>query len=675
MNLSAPLSDIKGVGEKTVAKLDRAGLKTIRDLLYYLPRDHEDFSRAQSIKDVKPGRVIVRATVSNVKLSRKRRGLTITEATLSDATGRMRATWFNQPYRRTQFIDGKEYYFSGNFEFSYGRYQLMNPSAELAEDHAERSDEITPIYRASYDLKPKQIRAILRNLELYVPLVSEYLPERLVASEKLISRADALRFIHFPENEAQIAQARERLAFDELFELLLASELNKRENNKLKAAAIPFDLAATKEFVASLPFKLTNSQRVAAWDIIKDLEKPTPMNRLLQGDVGSGKTVVAGLVACLATKSGYQTAIMAPTEVLANQHAETLVELLEPFGVSVALLTGSTKKKQLIYERMASGEAQVIVGTHTLITKKAIYYKLGLVVVDEQHRFGVKQRQELLLKCGALMPHLLSMTATPIPRSLQLTVFGDLDISTLSDMPAGRKPIKTELVSPNSLDGLHRKVEAELARGHQAYYVCPLIESADPDAEAKSVKKEYLRLKNVFKGYVVDFLHGKLPADEKAQKLLDFAAGKTRLLVSTTVIEVGVNVPNATVIVVADADKFGLAQLHQLRGRVGRSSTQSYCFLVTSTSAKPTQRLLEVEKSTDGFYLAERDLELRGPGEIYGRMQHGDLDLQVAKLGDTKLVAKASRSARLFIESGENLLEYKELYARVQKYQKLTTLN
>jgi ATP-dependent DNA helicase RecG len=663
------------VGEKTAEKLTKAGLFTVRDLLYYLPRGYEDFSRVQDIAGIRPGRVIIKATVSGVKLSRKRRGLTITEATLSDTTGKLRAVWFNQPYRRTQFVDGKEYYFSGEFEFSYGRYQLMNPSAELASEYDERSDEIVPIYRSSYDLKPRQVRVLLGKLELYIPLVEELLPASVVAGEKLVSRADALRMIHFPKSEAEAARARRRLAFDELFELLLASELNRQENSRLKSTPIPFDVAAVRSFVASLPFKLTDSQRLAAWDIIKNLEEPAPMNRLLQGDVGSGKTVVAGLVACLAARAGFQTAFMAPTEVLAAQHADTLSKLLTSFGVNCTLLTGSVKGKnrELVYKAIADGTAQVVVGTHALITKKVQYHKLGLVVIDEQHRFGVKQRQELLTK-GRLMPHLLSMTATPIPRSLQLTVFGDLDISTLNQTPTGRKPVITKIVSPNSEEQVFKKLDAELAAGRQVYYICAQVDENGSD-DIKNVQKEYQKLKKRFAGYTTGLLHGRMKTDEKVKTMRDFLYKKTDLLVATTVVEVGMDVPNATAIVVRDADRFGLAQLHQLRGRVGRGEQQSYCYLVTSTSAKPTRRLLEIEKSTDGFYLAEKDLELRGPGEIYGKVQHGELDLQVAKLSDTRLIAQASRAARAFLASGQDLLEYKELVGDVQKYQKITTLN
>ncbi|MDR0591479.1 MAG: ATP-dependent DNA helicase RecG [Candidatus Nomurabacteria bacterium] len=675
MDLSAPLASVKGVGEKTAEKLTKAGLFTVRDLLYYLPRGYEDFSRVQDIAGIRPGRVIIKATVSGVKLSRKRRGLTITEATLSDTTGKLRAVWFNQPYRRTQFVDGKEYYFSGEFEFSYGRYQLMNPSAELASEYDERSDEIVPIYRSSYDLKPRQVRVLLGKLELYIPLVEELLPASVVAGEKLVSRADALRMIHFPKSEAEAARARRRLAFDELFELLLASELNRQENSRLKSTPIPFDVAAVRSFVASLPFKLTDSQRLAAWDIIKNLEEPAPMNRLLQGDVGSGKTVVAGLVACLAARAGFQTAFMAPTEVLAAQHADTLSKLLTSFGVNCTLLTGSVKGKnrELVYKAIADGTAQVVVGTHALITKKVQYHKLGLVVIDEQHRFGVKQRQELLTK-GRLMPHLLSMTATPIPRSLQLTVFGDLDISTLNQTPTGRKPVITKIVSPNSEEQVFKKLDAELAAGRQVYYICAQVDENGSD-DIKNVQKEYQKLKKRFAGYTTGLLHGRMKTDEKVKTMRDFLYKKTDLLVATTVVEVGMDVPNATAIVVRDADRFGLAQLHQLRGRVGRGEQQSYCYLVTSTSAKPTRRLLEIEKSTDGFYLAEKDLELRGPGEIYGKVQHGELDLQVAKLSDTRLIAQASRAARAFLASGQDLLEYKELVGDVQKYQKITTLN
>lgn len=482
--------------------------------------------------------------------------------------------------------------------------------------------------------------------------------------------------MHFPRTSDDIEKARERLGFEELFELLLASQLNRQENAKLNGWHIPFDQLVVKEFVAKLPFELTGAQRLAAWEILQDFEKATPMNRLLQGDVGSGKTVVAGLSARQAAHEGFQTALMAPTEILATQHAETLQNLLSPFGVKVGLLTGSVKgqARKTLYQAIIDGSVQVVVGTHALIQESVSFHKLGFVVIDEQHRFGVKQRQELLKK-SEHMPHLLAMTATPIPRSLALTVYGELDISILNELPKGRMPIKTKIWSPNSRAQLYSLVDEEITKGRQAYVICTLIDN-NPDNELKSVQAEFKKLQNsVFKHRRIGLLHGKLKSEEKEAIMSLFASGEIDILVSTTVVEVGVDVPNATVMLIEDADRFGLSQLHQLRGRVGRSIYQSYCYLVTSTSAKPSQRLREVEKSNDGFYLAEVDLRLRGPGEIYGRAQHGALNLQIATLADTKLIKRAQDSARAFVISGDDLLKYKELADQVRHYQRLTTLN
>jgi ATP-dependent DNA helicase RecG len=473
-----------------------------------------------------------------------------------------------------------------------------------------------------------------------------------------------------------VRQARERLAFEELFQLLLASQLNRKENAKLVGWHIPFDQRIVADFVARLPFELTNAQRRAAWDIIQDFERQTPMNRLLQGDVGSGKTVVAALAARSSAHAGFQTALMAPTEILASQHAETLSQLLTPFGVSVGLLTGSVKgaARKTLYEQIVAGDVDVVVGTHALIQESVQFRKLGFVVIDEQHRFGVKQRQELLKK-SQYMPHLLAMTATPIPRSLALTVYGELDVSVLNELPKGRKPIATKIWSPTSRAQLYEKVDAEIAKGRQAYIICSLIDE-NPDNDVKSVQAEYKKLQNSrFAHRSIGLLHGKLKPEEKDEVMKRFASGELDILVSTTVVEVGVNVPNATVMMIENADRFGLSQLHQLRGRVGRSVYQSYCYLVMSDSSKPSERLREIEKSNDGFYLAEVDLKLRGPGEIYGRAQHGALNLQIATLSDTKLIARAQKEARTFVESGTDLLQYKQLAAQVEQYQRLTTLN
>ncbi len=431
-----------------------------------------------------------------------------------------------------------------------------------------------------------------------------------------------------------------------------------------------------KEFVSNLPFQLTDAQRAAIWQITQDFGHEHPMNRLLQGDVGSGKTVVAGMSASLAAQQGYQTAIMAPTEILATQHAETLTKLLERFNITVGLLVGAVKpaaKKQL-YQRIADGDVQIVVGTHALIQDKVVFKKLGFVVIDEQHRFGVAQRQKLLEKSTHL-PHLLSMTATPIPRSLALTVYGELDVSILNEMPRGRQPIKTSIVSPNSRQSMYDSVETEIQAGRQVYVVCPLIDH-NPESEKRSVELEFAKLqKTIFKHRQIGLLHGQMSSDEKQDIMSRFSDGKIDILVSTTVIEVGVDVPNATIMIIENADQFGLAQAHQLRGRVGRGAHQSYCFLVSSDSLKPTRRLRELEKSNDGFYLAEVDLKLRGPGEIYGRAQHGQLNLQMASLGDTKGIALVQKAVSLFLQNGHDLLQYKQLYEQVIKYQKVTTLN
>ncbi len=676
MNLFSPLDKVKGIGAKTGEQFTLAGINTVGDLIEFLPRGYEDFSHITTIVDIKPGKATIKARCEKIATRPVRRGLRITTATLADSTGKLQAVWFNQPYRETQLKSGEEFYFSGEFEFNYNRYQLTNPSAEMVKDMPVQTDRILPVYRSIKGLKTTLVRKILAELRPLITMLPETLPAEIIKSEKLMSRSDAILSMHFPENMVDVDKARERLGFEELFQLLLASQLNRQENSKLTGWTIPFEQPIVANFVSKLPFSLTGAQRRAAWEIIQDMERQTPMNRLLQGDVGSGKTVVAGLVACQVAHFGFQTAIMAPTEILASQHAETLSKLLQPLGITVGLLTGSVKgmARKTLYEQIATGSVQVVVGTHALIQETVKFHKLGFVVIDEQHRFGVKQRQ-LLLDKSEHMPHMLAMTATPIPRSLALTVYGELDISILNELPSGRKPISTKIWSPNSRAQLYTQVDAEITAGRQAYIICSLIED-NPENDIKSVQAEYVKLQNsIFKHRRIGLLHGKLKPAEKDEVMQRFSRGELDILVSTTVVEVGVDVPNATVIVIENADRFGLSQLHQLRGRVGRSVYQSYCYLINSTSAKPSQRLREIEKSNDGFYLAEVDLKLRGPGEIYGRAQHGALNLQIATLADTKLITRAQKQAKAFAESGQNMLQYKQLATQVQYYQRLTTLN
>lgn len=675
ISLVTPLQKIKGVGPKTGEQLAAAGLHTVNDLIHFLPRKHEDFSEVTSIANIKPGKVSLRGRFSGVTTKRVRRGMSVTEAVLSDDTAKVPVVWFNQGYRAEQLKNGGEWLVSGEFGLQRQRYQVVNPSVEGVKELAVSGGRIVPVYPAIRGLKSQLVRKILIELRPIIMSLSETLPEEFIKKERLLSRSEAIMAMHFPESFEQLQAARNRLGFEEMLALMIASQLNKKDNASLESHVISFQPSDAKSFVEHLPFNLTNAQRVAAWESIQNLEKGEPMNRLLQGDVGSGKTVVAGLVAYIAARAGYQTAFMAPTELLATQHAATLARLLEPFSLRVGLLVGSVSaaKRRPLLEAVANGQCDVVVGTHALFQDKVVFRELGFVVIDEQHRFGVEQRQRLLSKSHK-MPHLLAMTATPIPRSLQLTVYGELDISILSEKPANRKPIITTIISPNSREQMYGAVEAQIEAGRQVYVICPRIEEGDD--EQASVQAEVKRLKNsVFRGKNIGLLHGKMPADEKDAVMHTFAAGDIDILVSTTVVEVGVDVPNATAIIIEGADRFGLAQLHQLRGRVGRSDLQSYCYLVPSTSQKPSERLRELEKSNDGFYLAERDLELRGPGEIYGRAQSGALNLAVANISDMKLLKRAKETAAWWLDSGGDLLQYDQLRKEVERYRRLTTLN
>ena len=678
MNLATSLDQIKGVGPKTAESFAAAQLFTVNDLVTFWPRTHEDFSHVTAIDALAPGKVTIKARCEKVTTRRVRRGMTVTTAVLADHSGKLNTVWFNQPYRATQLKNpDDEFFFSGVFEFNYNKYQLTNPSVEKVGDMPVQTDRILPVYRAVKGLKSQVVRKILAELRPLMSFLPETLPNDTVQKYKLMSYADAVTKMHFPANQGDIAQARQRIGFDELFQLLLASQRNRDDNARLYGPTIAFDAEVIKNFVAHLPFGLTNAQRRAAWEILQDFEKPHPMNRLLQGDVGAGKTVVAGLAAQGAVAHGFQVALLAPTEILASQHATTLTKLFSGTDTNIALYTGSVKgkKRETLLENLANGAIDIVVGTHALLEPGVKFHNLGFVVIDEQHRFGVTQRQKLLTKNNGLMPHLLSMTATPIPRSLQLTVFGELDVSVLDELPPGRQAIETKIWAPTSRESLYAKIDQEIAAGRQVYVITRLIDD-NPKLEQKSAEAEFKKLKNsIFSHRTIGLMHGKLKPDEKASVMADFAAGKTDILVSTTVVEVGVDVPNATVMLIENADQFGLSQLHQLRGRVGRGQHQSYCYLMMSDSKKPSQRLREIEKSQDGFYLAEVDLKLRGPGEIYGRMQHGALNLEIASLGDTRLIKQARDAARDFTYTEQKLAKLPQLKSAVERYQKLTTLN
>jgi ATP-dependent DNA helicase RecG len=677
VNLQSPLTDIKGVGEALAKKFALAGIKTVAELINYFPRRYDDYSNVAPIASIKPGVVTIKAEIKQAKGRYVRRGLHITEAVASDHTGSVRLVWFNQPYRAAHLKPNTEYFISGTFELSYQRLSIMNPSVELVSEFPVNTARIVPIYPEVKGLKSLQIRKALKAVVPTMRNLPESLPKWLIKDQKLMDHAAAVEAIHFPNSKEVLDRARQRLGFEEVFELTLAALLNKYELMQEDALSIYFNVQLAKEFVSHLPFKLTDAQRKVVWQIYQDMQRNQPMNRLIEGDVGSGKTVVAAMAALMAMEQNFQVAFMAPTELLARQHADTIYKLLEPLGYEnqVGLLVGSltpTQKKKA-HAGIKTGDIRFIVGTHALIAEKVDIHRLGLAIIDEQHRFGVEQRKKLQAKAGHAV-HVLNLTATPIPRTLALTLYGELDISVLDQKPANRKPIVTKIVSPNSRKSLYNKIEKELRAGRQVFVVTPLIEESGL-TPGKSAEAVYKQIQKDFPNFRVGLLHGKLKADEKTKVMQQFINKDIDILVSTTVIEVGVDVPNATVMLLEDAERFGLAQIHQLRGRVGRSQHQGYCYLMASDSSAPSRRLRALESTNDGFKLAELDLQLRGPGAIYGTFQHGALDLRIAKLTDTRMIAAARKAAQEFIDKKEDMKQYNHLYSRVTQLRAVTNLN
>lgn len=676
--MQGDITQIKGIGSELAKKFALVGVQTIGDLIENIPRRYEDYSNITSFDDLAPGMVTVRAVIEQAKGRYVRRGMHITEAVARAGNDSIRLVWFNQPYRAAAIKSGEEYFISGNYELRNNRFAISSPSTELVSSFPVNTARIIPIYRETKGLTSMQIRKAIREIMSLIDSLPETLPDWLIKDRGLISRAQALHALHFPKNQTVLEEARKRLGFEEVFSLTLASLMNKYELLHDAGVSIAFDEILAKQFVQHLPFTLTDAQRKVVWHIYQDMVKTQPMNRMVEGDVGSGKTVVATMAALMPMAQGFQVALMAPTELLARQHAETIFKLLTPLDMDtrVVLLVGgmTAAEKQRAYDHIADGTAQFIIGTHALIQEKVDMHKLGLVVIDEQHRFGVEQRKKLMAKAGH-MPHLLSLTATPIPRSLALTLYGELDISIIDVKPAGRLPIITEICSPNSRKQLYATIDKELEQGRQMFVVCPLItESSTLRVNSAEQIYEEFRTRD-FKHRRVGLLHGKMKPQEKNDIMEQFSRHELDILVSTTVIEVGVDVPNASIMLIEAADRFGLAQVHQLRGRVGRGSHQGYCYLMMSDSSAPPKRLEALERSSDGFKLAELDLELRGPGAIYGTMQHGALDLCVAKLTDVQLIANARVSAQAFIDSGEDLVQYKELYERVGSLRAVTNLN
>ncbi|MEI6751220.1 MAG: ATP-dependent DNA helicase RecG [Candidatus Saccharibacteria bacterium] len=678
MNADKTISTLKGVGPETNKKLKILGIENISDLLHNYPRRYDDYSEISSIENIIPGLVTLRALIKNTTGRYVGRGMHITESTAVDKTSSVRLVWFNQPYREKSILPGVEYFISGEFALRNQRLCVQNPTIERADSFNLNTARIVPIYKETKGLKSSQIRKLVKQNIPNIKILPETLPAWLIKKEKLFSRSQAILAMHFPESPELLEKAKKRIGFEEVFELTLAALMNKKDLAGEHALNILFDKDLAKNFVDHLPFKLTDSQKKTVWQVYKDMEREQPMNRLIEGDVGSGKTIVAVMAAVMAIKQGFQVAFMAPTELLARQHADTICELLKPLGMEdkLGLLLGSLKpaQKTQLHAAIGSGKIQFIVGTHALISEKVIMHSLGLIIIDEQHRFGVQQRKKLQSKAG-YMPHVMSMTATPIPRSLALTLYGEMDISVIDAKPPGRLPIKTTICSPNSRPQLYEQIDKQLANGRQMFVVCPLIVQSDM-LSAESVENVFSNLKStVFKHRQIGILHGKMKAEEKENTMKLFVNGKLDILVSTTVVEVGVNVPNATVMLIENAERFGLAQIHQLRGRVGRSSHQGHCYLMMGDSSRPSKRIRALEKNSDGFALAELDLEIRGPGAIYGTMQHGALDLRVAKLTDIKMIASARNAAQEFIDSGESLLQYNHLSGRISILRSVTNLN
>jgi len=675
---SVQLTDIMGIGTTAVALLRRLGVATVLDLIENVPRGFDDYSNIQKIRQIKPGPVTVKVTLSSVDGRYSKKGLHITEALARDESGSVRVTWFNQRYRAQSIKSDTEYYLSGEYASSYKYLMINNPTIELASNFPIHTARLVPKYNLTKGISAHQIRKFTKNAFEAIK-IRETLPDWMIKDRGLEDRRSALLEMHFPKTMASLDVARRRIGFEELFEMTLASQLNKLEYAKESAVSVPFNKKVVVDFVESLPYTLTDDQRKAAWQILQDMTAGHPMNRLVEGDVGSGKTVVAAIAMVNIHAAGMQAAFMAPTEILASQHAKLLSELLPPeMAKNIVFLSGSMTKKQKenAGAAMASGKAGVIVGTHALFQKHVEFKNLGLAVIDEQHRFGVEQRKKLQGKANA-MPHILNMTATPIPRSLMLTLYGEMEASVIAQKPPGRMPIATTVIQPEQRQIMYEKLKATLDEGRQLFVVSPQIEDGLMAKVPRplSVTSIHKQLSQWFKGYKVGLLHGKMKADEKEQIMQDFIAKKYNILVSTTVIEVGVDVPNASVMVIEGADRFGLAQIHQLRGRVGRGEHAGSCVLVLSENGGVSKRLRLLERETDGFKLAEHDLELRGPGAIYGTMQHGELDLRVAKITDVKLVTEARQAAKQFIDKHESLINYPQLRTRVEHLRKITNLN
>jgi ATP-dependent DNA helicase RecG len=662
--LKKPLQYLKGVGEARAALFRRLGINTVEDVISHYPRDYEDRTRLKKLIQLQGGDQCSFEGIiaSKVIVSSPRKGLTVSRVSIRDDTGLINAVWFNKPYLKNQFRPGEKYLFFGKIT-KRGTFEVLNPVYEKTDESGPvNTCRIIPIYPSTGKLTQNVIRSVIRNALSYAGnSIEDILPGWVRERYGLADARYSTSNIHFPESDHAFLKARERLVFEELLVLQLAL-MTLRTAQENDSPGITFGAREeVRRFTERLPFRLTNAQLRVLEEIERDMESGRVMNRLVQGDVGSGKTIVAATALVKAVKSGYQGAFMAPTEILASQHYSSLQEFLEPLGIKTALLTGSTGEKDArrILDGLSAGEIDITVGTHALLEDRVVFKNLGLVITDEQHRFGVRQRAALGMK-GAC-PDMLVMTATPIPRTLALILYGDLDISIIDELPPGRKKVLTYAVDSSMRERVDNFIRKQVSEGRQVYIVCPLVDESDAVDAVSASELAYQLAHNTFRDLRVGLIHGKMRPSEKDGVMKRFISGETDILVSTTVIEVGVNVPNASLMVIENAERFGLSQLHQLRGRVGRSGHQSYCILFNDSKSDIAMERMKVMTGThDGFVISEKDLELRGPGDFFGTRQHGIPELKIANLyRDIEILKKAQEAAELII-SGDRALQAQE---------------
>ena len=666
MNLSDPIETINSVGPIYKKRLEKLNIFKLEDLFYHFPFRYEDYSQISSIKKIVCGqKTTIRASIFDISTYKSKTGKSITKVRLYDKSGEVCAIWFNQPYLKNQLRPEEEYYFSGEVKFFGKELIIATPTFEKVNlKNQINTLRILPIYPETQSLTSKWIRKqISRLLPLCVKKLPETLDNDLICRQNLLTIQEAIWKIHFPKNNNDIESAKKRLSFDEFFQIQTNAVKKRNDWSKfLKATEIKISKNDLNKFFKSLPFRITKSQKECIEQITKDLSNNTPMNRILQGDVGSGKTIVAAAAAFAAIKNNLRTIMMVPTEILSAQHFKTFENLFRASKIKISLIT-KTHKDSL---------ADITVGTHALLNlERKQYKKVGLIIIDEQHRFGVEQRANLTLlsKRVNFYPHFLTLTATPIPRTVALTLYGNLDLSVITQLPPGRKPIKTFIVPQNKRLDAYKFIKEHIRSGEQAFIVCPFIEAKETLSSQKAATLEFVRLKKeVFYDIPIGLLHGRMPTKEKEKTINDFSEGLLKILVATPVVEVGIDILNATIMIIEGADRFGLAQLHQLRGRIGRSTRESFCLLFTDSQSEiALKRLLAVKTENSGTKLAEIDLKLRGPGEIFGTKQHGFPTLKIANFFDLSLIEKTRDEARKLLKSDPNLKMHKNLKNAIEK--------